>query len=83
MRTVHSREAFDALREHVGDRLLDQTVRQSIAYAESAERATPIFEHRPDLASDYLLVAAELLRRLGLFEQSAQIAALVPAEMGS
>lgn len=83
MRTVHSREAFEALREHVGDRLLDQTVRQSIAYAESAERATPIFEHRPDLACDYLLVAAELLRRLGLYEQSAQIAALVPAESGA
>jgi chromosome partitioning protein len=80
MRTVHSREAFDALREHVGDRLLDQTVRQSIAYAESAERATPIFEHRPDLGSDYLLVAAELLKRLRLYEQSAQLAALVPEQ---
>ena len=80
MRTVHSREAFDALREHVGDSLLDQTVRQSIAYAESAERATPIFEHRPDLGSDYLLVAAELLKRLGLYEQSAQLAALVPEQ---
>ncbi|MCD6726442.1 MAG: AAA family ATPase [Solirubrobacteraceae bacterium] len=66
MRTVHSREAFAALREHVGDRLLDQTVRQSIAYAESAERAIPIYEHRPDLGADYLAVAEELLRRLGL-----------------
>ena len=40
MRTRHSREAFDSLREHFGDRLLDTTIRASIAYAESAERTT-------------------------------------------
>ncbi len=39
MRTRHSREAFDSLREHFGDKLLDTTIRASIAYAESAERA--------------------------------------------
>ena len=66
MRTVHSREAFDSLQEHVGEKLLEQSVRQSIAYAESAERAISIFEHRPDLGADYLKVAEELLRRLGL-----------------
>ena len=49
MRTVHSREAYDALKEHVGDKLLKTVVRQSIAYAESAERAVSILEHRPDL----------------------------------
>ncbi|MBU3673528.1 MAG: ParA family protein [Solirubrobacteraceae bacterium] len=79
MRTVHSREAYEALGEHVGDRLLAHTVRQSIAYAESAERAVPIFEYRPDLGVDYLLVAEELLTRLGLSEQAARIAAMIPA----
>ena len=78
MRTVHSREAYEALGEHVGDRLLVHTVRQSIAYAESAERAVPIFEYRPDLGVDYLLVAEELLGRLGLPEQSQRIAAMIP-----
>ena len=39
MRTRHSREAFDSLREHFGDKLIDTTIRASIAYAESAERA--------------------------------------------
>ena len=53
MRTVHSREAYDSLKEHVGDKLLDTIVRQSIAYAESAERAVSILEHRPDLGADY------------------------------
>ena len=41
-------------------------MRQSIAYAESAERRVSIFEHRPDLGADYLKVAEELLGRLGL-----------------
>jgi chromosome partitioning protein len=66
MRTVHSREAYDSLREHVGDRLLDTVVRQSIAYAESAERAISILDHRPDLGSDYVALAGEVLGRLGL-----------------
>jgi chromosome partitioning protein len=65
MRTVHSREAYESLREHVGDKLLNTTVRQSIAYAESAERAVSILEHRPDLGADYVALADELLGRLG------------------
>jgi chromosome partitioning protein len=66
MRTRHSREAFDSLRAHFGDKLLDTTVRSSIAYAESAERALSILDYRPDLGADYLDIAAELLRRLKL-----------------
>ncbi len=66
MRTRHSREAFDSLKEHFGDKLLPTTIRSSIAYAESAERATSILDYRPDLGADYLDVAAELLKRLKL-----------------
>ena len=66
MRTVHSREAFDSLREHVGDKLFTQTIRPSIAYAGSAERAVSILQYRPDLAEDYLRLGDELLGRLGL-----------------
>jgi chromosome partitioning protein len=66
MRTVHSREAFASLREHVGDKLFDTTIRSSIAYAGSAERAVSILEYRPDLAEDYLLLGDEVLKRLGL-----------------
>jgi chromosome partitioning protein len=65
MRTVHSREAFDSLKEAVGGKLLTTTVRQSIAYAESAERAVSILDHRPDLGADYVALADELLSRLG------------------
>jgi chromosome partitioning protein len=66
MRTVHSREAYDSLRQHVGDKLLDTVVRQSIAYAESSERAISILEHRPDLGEDYVRLADEILGRVGL-----------------
>ena len=66
MRTVHSREAFQSLREHVGDKLLNTVIRQSIAYAESSERAVSILDHRADLAADYVLLADELLGRLKL-----------------
>jgi len=66
MRTRHSREAYDSLREHFGDKLIETTIRSSIAYAESAERALSILDYRPDLATDYLAVADELLTRLGL-----------------
>jgi chromosome partitioning protein len=66
MRTRHSREAFDSLRQHFDDKLIETTIRSSIAYAESAERAVSILDYRPDLAMDYLDVAEELLGRLGL-----------------
>jgi chromosome partitioning protein len=65
MRTRHSREAFDSLREHFNEKLINTTIRASIAYAESAERALSILDYRPDLGLDYVNVADELLRRLG------------------
>src|SRR5437763_8655118 len=66
MRTRHSREAFDSLRQHYGDKLIETSIRASIAYAESAERAVSIIDYRPDLGADYLAVADELLGRLGI-----------------
>jgi chromosome partitioning protein len=76
MRTRHSREAFDSLREHFGEKLLDTTIRSSIAYAESAERAVSILDYRPDLAVDYLDVAEDLLGRLGLDGPRRRVASL-------
>jgi chromosome partitioning protein len=65
MRTVHSREALASLRERFGDKVFDTVIRASIAYAESAERATSILDHRPDLGADYVALADEVLGRLG------------------
>ena len=70
MRTVHSREALASLREQLGERVLDTVVRSSIAYAESAERAVSILDHRPDLGADYIAVAGELLTRMPGFEEA-------------
>jgi chromosome partitioning protein len=83
MRTRHSREAFDSLREHFGEKLLDTTIRASIAYAESAERAVSILDYRPDLAADYLSVADELLRRLGMDQERNRVAALANGSRAS
>jgi chromosome partitioning protein len=66
MRTVHSREAFESLKEHFGEKVFETVIRSSIAYAESAERAASILDHRPDLGSDYLALADEVLTRIGL-----------------
>jgi chromosome partitioning protein len=66
MRTRHSREAFESLKTHFPDKLFEATVRSSIAYAESAERALSILDYRPDLGADYLDIAVEMLKRLGL-----------------
>jgi chromosome partitioning protein len=64
MRTVHSREAKASLQERFGEKVFDTAVRGSIAYAESAERAVSILDHRPDLGADYVAVADEVLERL-------------------
>ncbi|MBV8954447.1 MAG: ParA family protein [Solirubrobacterales bacterium] len=77
MRTRHSREAFDSLREHFGEKLFEPTIRASIAYAESAERAITILDYRPDLAADYLNVADEMLRRLGMDDARTRLGALL------
>ncbi|HEY2438158.1 MAG TPA: ParA family protein [Solirubrobacteraceae bacterium] len=83
MRTRHSREAFESLRQHFGDKLIDQTIRASIAYAESAERAQSILDYRPDLAVDYLGVADELLKRLQMGPPRRRLATLAGSLNGS
>jgi chromosome partitioning protein len=79
MRTRHSREAFESLRQHFGQKLFDTTIRSSIAYAESAERAQSILDYRPDLAADYVNVGDELLRRLGMDAPRHRLTALAEA----
>lgn len=80
MRTVHSREALASLKERFGELVFDSVIRTSIAYAESAERARSILDHRPDLGADYLALAAEVLERLqGLDGASERLARLAGA----
>ena len=83
MRTKHARHTLEALNERFGEKMFRSVIRQSIAYAESAERAVPILDYRPDRGSDYLSLAGEILRRLGrpdLLERLDELSAeLVPA----
>ncbi len=76
MRTIHSREAYQSLAEAFGDKVFETTIRQSIAYAESAERAVSILDYRPDLGADYIALADELLARLDLPEVRQRLGAL-------
>ncbi len=79
MRTRHSRDAYASLREHVGRKLFDTTIRSSIAYAEAAERALSILDHRPDLGADYLALADEVLQRLKMSAPRERLKALAEA----
>jgi chromosome partitioning protein len=66
MRTKHAKQTLESLQEGFGDAVLRTPIRQSIAYAESAERAVPILDYRPARGVDYLSLAGELLRRLSM-----------------
>jgi chromosome partitioning protein len=84
MRLVHAREALKQLRERFGDRVFDSVIRRSVRYAESAERGVSIVDYAPDLGADYLVLADEVLGRLGGFDSergrlSTLRAELVPA----
>jgi chromosome partitioning protein len=77
MRTVHSREALVSLKERFGEQVFDTVIRASIAYAESSERARSILDHRPDLGTDYVALADEILGRLpGLTDARMRLAEL-------
>jgi chromosome partitioning protein len=76
MRTVHSRDALAQLKERFGERVFDTTVRSSIRYAESAERGVSILDYRPELGADYLALAEEVLRDIGMGDESARVASL-------
>jgi chromosome partitioning protein len=65
LRTVHSREALEQLRERFDGKVFDSVIRQSIRYAESAERGISILDYRPELGADYVALAEEVLERAG------------------
>ena len=79
MRTVHSRQAYAQLKEHFPDKVFETVIRSSIAYAESAEKGISILDHRPDLGVDYLALADEVLRRVGLKDARKKLKPLLAA----
>jgi chromosome partitioning protein len=83
LRTIHSREALQQLRERFGEKVFRTVIRQSIRYAESAERGVSMLDYSPRLGADYLALADEVLGRVGFEEERARLeelrADLVPA----
>jgi chromosome partitioning protein len=83
MRTVHAREAQQQLKGRFGDKVFTSVIRKSVRYAESAERGVSILDFRPELGTDYVDLAGELLERLDRPEDRERItelrAELVPA----
>jgi chromosome partitioning protein len=76
LRTIHSREALAQLRERFGEKVFESVIRQSIRYAESAERGVSILDYRPELGDDYLALAGEVLLRIGMDEETGRVAEL-------
>jgi chromosome partitioning protein len=76
MRTVHSRDAYEQLKAAFGEKVFERVIRSSIAYAESAEKAVSILDHRPDLGADYVELADEVLQRLGREDARSRLAPL-------
>jgi len=79
MRLVHSREALKSLQESFEGKVFRTVVRRSVRYAESAERGVSILDYAPDLGADYLALAAEILERLGGFDEARERLAGAPA----
>ena len=76
LRTIHSREALTQLRERFGEKVFDSVIRQSIRYAESAERGVSMLDYRPELGDDYLALAGEALERIGMGDERDRVASL-------
>jgi chromosome partitioning protein len=76
LRTIHSREALVQLKERFGEKVFEAVIRQSIRYAESAERGVSILDYRPELGDDYLGLATEVLMRIGMDEETGRVAEL-------
>jgi chromosome partitioning protein len=83
LRLIHAREALKQLKERFGDKVLETVIRRSVRYAESAERGVSILDYAPDLGSDYLALADEVLAHLDFSEERERVdglrAELAPA----
>lgn len=67
-RTRLSSEVVEDLRTHFADNLLDSRIRKNVKLAEAPSFGQSIFQYAPDSngAADYLTLASEVARRLGL-----------------
>ena len=76
LRLIHAREALQQLKDRFGERVFESVIRRSVRYAESAERGVSILDYGPDLGSDYLALADEMLERLRFTEERERVRGL-------
>ncbi|MEX0992939.1 MAG: ParA family protein [Solirubrobacterales bacterium] len=76
LRVVHTRESYQNLRESFGEKVFQTIIRKSVRYPESAERGVSILDYKPELGTDYVSLANELLSRLGDVEARERVSAL-------
>jgi chromosome partitioning protein len=76
LHTLHARETVRALRQGFGSKVFEAIIRRSIRYPESAQRGLSILDYRPEVGSDYIQLANELLARLGEDEARERVGAL-------
>jgi chromosome partitioning protein len=65
LRVLHAREALATLRSSFGRKVFETVIRRSVRYPESTQRGISILDYRPELGTDYVRLANELLARLG------------------
>ena len=65
LRTLHARQALATLQRSFDDKVFSSIIRKSVRYPESAERGVSIVDYHPELATDYVSLADELLAKLG------------------
>ena len=65
LRMLHAREALGALHSSFGQKVFETVIRRSVRYPESTQRGISILDYRPELGTDYVRLANELLARLG------------------
>jgi chromosome partitioning protein len=56
--------------------VFETIIRRSIRYPESAQRGLAILDYKPEVGSDYIHLANELLARLGEDEARERVGAL-------
>jgi chromosome partitioning protein len=76
LRALHAREALAALRASFGQKVFETVIRRSVRYPESTQRGISILDYRPELGSDYVRLANELLARLGEEQARERVGAL-------
>src|SRR5439155_23223199 len=83
LRTLHARQALATLQRSFHDKVFRSIIRKSVRYPESAERGVSIVDYHPELATDYVSLADELLAKLGEEDEGRERLGGLRGELGA